>query len=142
MIGEKVVLRVRMSAKDAYYAGELVNGAKMLEYFGDIVTELCIRHDGDESLFRAYDNVEFLAPVYLGDYMEYYGWIESVGNTSRKIKLEAYKVIELARDPKLPVSAARVLTKPRLVGRANGTSIVIKENQRGPQDPRFEQAHN
>jgi len=137
MIGEKVVLRVRMSAKDAYYAGELVNGAKMLEYFGDVNTELAIRNDGDEGLFRAYDSVEFLAPVYAGDYIEYHGWIESKGNTSRKVKLEAYKVIELARGPNLASSAANVLEKPILVGRASGTIIVTKDCQRGPQDPKF-----
>jgi 3-aminobutyryl-CoA ammonia-lyase len=137
MIGEKVMLRVRTSAADAHYAGELVNGSKILDYFGDIATELCIRLDGDESLFRAYDSVEFLAPVYAGDYLEYYGWIESIGESSRKMKFEAYKVIELARDPNLAISAANVLEKPVLVGKASGTLIVQKKFQRGPQDCRF-----
>lgn len=137
MIGEKVVLRVRMSAKDAHYAGELVNGSKILDYFGDVATELSIRHDGDESLFRAYDSVEFLAPVYAGDYMEYHGWIESEGKTSRKMKFEAYKVIELTRDPNLAISAANVLQEPALVGKASGTLVVPLEHQRGAQDPKF-----
>ena len=39
----------------------------------------CIRHDGDEGLFRAYDSVEFLAPVYAGDYIEAEGEIVEVG---------------------------------------------------------------
>lgn len=137
MIGEKVVLRVRMSARDAHYAGELVNGSKILDYFGDIGTELCIRNDGDESLFLGYESVSFLAPVYSGDYMEYYGWIEERGNTSRKCVFEAYKVIELVKDPKLANSAARVLEKPLLVGKAVGTLIVKKDRQRGAQDPSF-----
>ena len=63
-------LRVRMSAKDAHYGGNLVDGAHMLHLFGDIATEMLIRCDGDEGLFCAYDNVEFLAPVYAGDYIE------------------------------------------------------------------------
>ncbi len=137
MIGEKVILRVRMSAADAHYAGDIVAGATMLKYFGDVNTELAIRHDGDEGLFRAYDSVEFLAPVYVGDYIEYHGWIESKGNTSRKINLEAYKVIELARDPNLASSAANVLKEPILVGRASGTIIIPKDFQRGAQDPKF-----
>lgn len=53
--------------------GELVDGARMLALFGDLATELLIRPDGDEGLFRAYDNVEFLAPVYAGDYIEGHG---------------------------------------------------------------------
>ena len=78
-------LRVRMSAKDAHYGGNLVDGAHMLHLFGDVATELLIRCDGDEGLFCAYDNVEFMAPVYAGDYIEARGEITSVGNTSRKM---------------------------------------------------------
>ena len=47
MIGTRVVLRLRMSAHDAHYAGELVDGARMLALFGDLATELLIRLDGD-----------------------------------------------------------------------------------------------
>ena len=137
MVGEKVVHRVRMGAKDAHYAGDLVNGSRILDFFGDIATELCIRLDGDESLFRTYDLVEFLAPVYAGDFMEYHGWIEKAGNTSRYCKFEAYKYITLARDPNLEISAANVLAEKVLVGRASGTLIVQKQHQRGAQDPAF-----
>lgn len=137
MIGEKVILRVRMSSGDAHYAGELVNGSHILDFFGDVGTELCIRYDGDESLFRSYDSVDFLAPVYAGDFMEYHGWIEKAGGSSRRCQFEAYKVIELARDPELAISAANVLKEPLLVGKATGTLIVQKQFQRGPQDPKF-----
>ena len=139
MVGKKVILRARMGSGDAHYAGELVNGSKILDYFGDVGTELCIRYDGDESLFRSYSSVDFLAPVYAGDFMEYHGWIEKAGNTSRFCKFEAYKVIELARDPKLALSAANVLAEPVLVGKAEGTLIVKKDLQRGAQDPDFKQ---
>jgi acyl-CoA hydrolase len=137
MIGKKVMMRVRMSAGDAHYAGELVNGSKVLDYFGDVATELCIRYDGDESLFRTYTSVDFLAPVYAGDFLEYHGWIEKAGNSSRTMKFEAYKVIELARDPKLSISAANVIKEPLLVAKAEGILIVKKEFQRGAQDPDF-----
>ena len=67
------MIRLRMSAKDAHYGGNLVDGAHMVHLFGDVATELLIMHDGDEGLFVAYDNVEFLAPVYAGDYIEAVG---------------------------------------------------------------------
>lgn len=137
MVGEKVMLRVRMSERDAHYAGGLVNGSRIMDFFGDIATELCIRCDGDEGLFAAYDMVEFLAPVYAGDFIEYYGWIESKGGSSRKMKFEAYRVIENARHPDLQVSAANVLPEKVLVGKASGTLVVPKKRQRGPQDPKF-----
>ena len=55
------------------------------------------------------------------------------------MKFEAYKVIELARDPKLAISAANVLKEPVLVGKASGTLIVPLDRQRGPQDPKFKE---
>src|SRR6187397_469835 len=90
-----VKLRMRMGSHDAHYAGNLVDGAKILQLFGDVATELLIRLDGDEGLFRAYDKIEFLAPVYAGDYIEAEGWIESQGNSSRAMKFEARKVVSL-----------------------------------------------
>src|SRR5947209_20096473 len=89
----KVQIRLRMSQADAHYGGNLVDGARMLGLFGDVATELLIRQDGDEGLFRAYDNVEFLAPVHAGDYLEVEGEITKLGNTSRAMRFEARKVI-------------------------------------------------
>ena len=66
----KSTIRLRMSAHDAHYGGELVDGARMLGLFGDVATELLIINDGDEGLFKAYDSVEFLAPVHAGDFIE------------------------------------------------------------------------
>ena len=95
---EKAIIRLRMSTQDAHYGGNLVDGARMLGLFGDVATELLIRHDGDEGLFVAYDSVEFLAPVFAGDYIEAEGYIEKTGNTSRKMKVEARKVIQSIPD--------------------------------------------
>lgn len=124
----KVMIRVRMSLKDAHYGGNLVDGAKMLELFGDVATELLIRHDGDEGLFRAYDSVDFLAPVYAGDFIEATGEITEAGNTSRKMTFEARKVVAPRTD--ISDSAADFLAEPIVVCRANGTCIVPKNCQR------------
>ena len=94
---EEATIRVRMSGRDAHYGGGLVAGATILALFGDIATELAIRHDGDEGLLRVYENVEFLAPVYAGDFIEATGKIVQVGNTSRKIEFVARKVIASSR---------------------------------------------
>ena len=117
-----------MSAHDAHYGGNLVDGARMLALFGDVATELLIRADGDEGLFVAYDSVEFLAPVYAGDYIEAEGWIESFGNTSRKMRFEARKVI--ATRPDVNESAADALTDPVIVCRASGTCVTPKTKKR------------
>jgi 3-aminobutyryl-CoA ammonia-lyase len=125
----KATLRVRMGSHDAHYGGNLVDGARMLGLFGDVATELCIRLDGDEGLFRAYDAVEFLAPVYAGDFIEAEGEVVQVGNTSRKMRFEARKVIRPRAD--VNDSAADVLAEPVVVCRASGTCVVPKDKQRG-----------
>ncbi len=122
------MIRLRMSSQDAHYGGNLVDGAHMLALFGDVATELLIMQDGDEGLFCAYDNVEFLAPVYAGDYIEAVGEITKVGNTSRKMVFEARKVI-IPR-PDISASAADVLPEPVVVCRASGTCVVPKQCQR------------
>ena len=124
------MIRLRMGEHDAHYAGSLVAGAKMLELFGDVATELLIQHDGDEGLFVAYSNVEFLKPVYAGDYLEIRGELVSVGNTSRKMAFTVHKVIGLCRREGLAVSAAEVLPEPVLVCRASGTCVTPKALQR------------
>lgn len=122
------MLRVRMSGQDAHYGGNLVDGAKMLQLFGDVGTELSIRLDGDEGLFRAYDNVEFLAPVYAGDFIEASGRITRVGRTSRRLEFEAWKVI--VPRPDISDSAADLLEEPVLVCKASGTCVTLQERQR------------
>ena len=128
----KSLIRLRMSSHDAHYGGNLVDGAKMLQLFGDVATELLIMNDGDEGLFRAYDNVEFLAPVYAGDYIEATGEIISSGTTSRKMVFEARKVI--VPRPDISDSACDILREPIVVCRASGTCVVPKEKQRKNQE--------
>lgn len=131
-VGLTVTLRVRLGAHDAHYAGELVDGARMLGLFGDVATEILCRLDGDEGLFRAYEGVEFLAPVRAGDFIEATGVVTRVGNTSRTIAFEARKVVQNTREPGLAPSAADALAEPVIVCRAVGTCVVPRELQRKP----------
>lgn len=125
---KQAMIRLRMGSHDAHYGGNLVDGAKMLQLFGDVATELLIINDGDEGLFAAYDSVEFLAPVYAGDYIEAVGEIVKTGNSSRKMVFEARKVV--APRPDISDSAADFLTEPIVVCRASGTCVVPVKNQR------------
>ena len=122
------MIRIRMSAHDAHYGGQLVNGAHMLSLFGDVATELAIMCDGDEGLLVGYEKIEFLAPLYAGDYIEAHGRITRIGRTSRQMEFEARKVI--AARPEISDSAADVLGVPIIVGRAIGTTVVKAERQR------------
>ena len=121
-----VMHRVRLGSADAHYAGALVDGAKLLHFFGDVATDLLIQSDGEEGMLRAYQAVEFLAPVYAGDFLEVEGAITAWGNTSRKMSFVARKVIAIDRAH--PDSGkALVLKDPIVVCRAEGTCVVTNK---------------
>jgi len=126
----KAHLRLRLSQADAHYGGNLVAGAKLLELFGDVATELCIRNDGDEGLFAGYSSVDFLAPAHAGDFVEARGTITRVGKTSREMDFEVVRYA-VAR-PDISGSAADVVDPPDLLARATGTCVVKTPNQREP----------
>lgn len=124
------MIRVRVSAAQAHYGGNLVDGAFILQLFGDVATELLIRHDGDEGLFLTYSDVQFKAPVYAGDFIEAVGRITEVGNTSRKMEFSARKQITKPSDPCLAPSAMDVLDEALVVATAQGVCVVPKDKQR------------
>ncbi len=158
MIGTKVIHKKMMTAEnDGHYLGNLVNGGRMLDYFGDVGTELMVRATGDGSLFRAYKEVNFLAPIHIGDFIEYHGWIEKKGKTSFEVHFECYKVLTYADEYKdraifmdaFPQgkpehmthyksdAAIEVCDPPILCGTAIGIMIVPLEYQREAPDPAF-----
>lgn len=127
----EATLRIRMGQEDAHYGGNLVDGARTLALFGDVITELAIITDGDEGLFAGYEKIEFLAPVHAGDFLEVTGRIVRFGNTSRTVEFEARKVIASRYD--LSPSAADVLDEPIVTCRAIGTTVIPRAHSRREQ---------
>ena len=121
-------LRLRMSQTDAHYGGNLVAGAKMMELFGDVATELAIRTDGDEGLLAGYESVEFVKPVFAGDFLEVTGRVVRMGTTSRTTEFEVKRYAVPRYD--ISDSAADLLPEPETVARATGTYVVKKEHHR------------
>jgi 3-aminobutyryl-CoA ammonia-lyase len=126
-------IRLRLGQEDAHYGGNLVAGATQLRIVGDLITELAMKFDGDEGLFRAYESVEFLAPLYAGDWIEAKGRIVRVGTTSRTCEFEVWKVGAARTD--VSDSAAEFLEDPVLTLRAVGTTVVPLAHQRFPHGP-------
>ena len=123
------LIRARIGLEQAHYGGGLVDGAFVCKLFGDAATEVLIRSDGDEGLFRAYQRLEFLAPVYAGDYLEVEARLTDTGHTSRTIELECRKVIRGTGG-----SSAEVLDEPILVASAVGICVVPLDKQRGAEE--------
>ena len=121
-VGLAVTHRRYVTHGDAHYGGNLVNGAFVLELFGDVGTEASIRMDGDEGLLASYSDVQFLAPVLAGDVIEVTATVIAVGRRSRKLAFEARVVCRA--DPARGESAATVLSEPVIVVTATGTVVV------------------
>src|SRR5437899_3804726 len=125
-------LRLRVGSEDAHY-GTSAAGAFVMQLFGDLATEITVRRDGDEGLLRAYESIEFLAPVRPGDFLECRAVVIREGATSRTFQAEAWKVITTRQD--IGESAADVMDEPVLVARAIGTTVVqapLQRRGRGP----------
>ena len=120
--GLRVTQRRYVSAADAHYGGNLVDGAFVLALFGDAATEACIRMDGDEGLFASYSDVQFRAPVLGGDVIETTATVTRVGRRSRELAFEA-RVMCRASPDRGP-SASDVLDEPLVVVTARGTVVV------------------
>ena len=120
--GLAVTQRRYVSAADAHYGGNLVDGAYVLALFGDVATEACIRMDGDEGLFASYSDVQFRAPVRAGDVLAVTATVTRVGTRSRELSFEA-KVVCRA-EPERGPSAAAVLAEPIVAVTATGTVVV------------------
>jgi 3-aminobutyryl-CoA ammonia-lyase len=124
----EVSLRLRLSQADAHYGGDLVAGGRLMELFGDVATELCIRTDGDEGLLAGYSSVQFLRPAHAGDFIEARGKLVKQGKSSRQMEFE---IVRYARPrPDISDSAADLIGDPELVARATGTCVVKQDRQR------------
>jgi 3-aminobutyryl-CoA ammonia-lyase len=117
-----VVHRRYIPYSHAHYAGNLVDGAYALALFGDVGTELCIQHDGDEGLLAGYSDITFRAPVRAGDVVEVTGTITRVGNRSRTMQFSC--VVVCRGRPDRGESSAEVLDPPIVAVTATGTAVV------------------
>ncbi len=87
-------LRVRLGMHDTHYAKGLIPAATVLRLFADCSSELGIRIDGVDGYLAAYEKVEFLKPLYAGDYVEVRARRLSTGNRSRRTQVELHRCME------------------------------------------------
>lgn len=114
---------------DSHYPDGVVSLGTILELFGMAGGKLAYMLDGDAGLMRAFDDVEFLAPAYQGDYVRVTARLLAVGNTSRRRSYEAHVVARQHGIGAAPSHGA-LLDPPILICRATGTSVTPLANQR------------
>jgi 3-aminobutyryl-CoA ammonia-lyase len=118
-------LHVRLGTKDTHYGGGLIPAATVMRLFADCTTEIGILDSGRPGLLAAYENAEFLLPLRAGDYVEIRAAVISRGRRSRRIALEAWRLIrapaeDAARRDHVPCEP------PELAARATMISVSPK----------------
>lgn len=114
---------------DSHYPDGVVSIGTLVELFGMAGGKLSYLCDGDAGLARAYDNLEFLAAAYQGDYVRVTCTLLEVGRTSRRRLYEAHVVARQHGVGTSP-SHGEILQAPILVARATGTVVVPLAVQR------------
>lgn len=114
---------------DSHYADKVVSLGTIVELFGMAGTKLAYMLDGHGGLMRAFDNVEFLGPVYHGDFVRVTARLLAVGRTSRKRAYEAYVTARTHGIDPVP-SYGELIEPPLLVARASGTAVTPLDRQR------------
>jgi acyl-coenzyme A thioesterase PaaI-like protein len=114
---------------DSHYPDGVVSAGIITELFGMAGGKLSYMLDGDAGLMRAFENLEFLAAAYQGDYVRATARLIAVGRTSRKRLYEAHVIARCHGIGTRP-SHGEILKTPILIARATGTAVVPADCQR------------
>jgi 3-aminobutyryl-CoA ammonia-lyase len=114
---------------DSHYANQVVSLGIITELFGMAGTKLAYMLDGDGGFMAKFESLEFLHPVYQGDFVRATARLTGVGNTSRRREYEAY-VIARCHGIGSESSHGALLEPPLLVARATGITVTPLALQR------------
>lgn len=106
-------MRYRMSERDAYYGGRVVNGARNVTLMGDCATRLMAKEYGNIGRCVEIPRCRLFAPVYPGDYMEYHARILEKNYNRVIIECRCFKVGCVPENPPFE-SSADILENPVL----------------------------
>ncbi len=118
-------LRLRVHQLDTHYTGGLLAGASLARMMTDCASEIGIRMYLTDSYLASYEKLEFLAPVYAGDYLEITAELLELGRRSRRVAVEAKRVVRVAGE-RGALSRYEVVEPSETVGRGILVSVVPK----------------
>ncbi len=119
------VLTLRVPEELAADAEGFMGGWWCVRQAADVLTLLTSRLDGDQSLLRRYEPIDFFTPVYSGEYLRFTGKLVAVGNTSRTYEIVGERIIKDG-----PGSQADIVDPPEKVFFARAIAVVPADKQR------------
>ena len=110
---ETITMRYRMSDRDVFYGGGVVNGARSITLMNDAANRLMAKVFHNTGHCTKVKKVRLYVPVFAGDYMEYIARVKRTEGKKALIEVRAYKIIQVPENPPYP-SSIDVLEDPPL----------------------------
>ena len=110
---ESITMRYRMSDKDVFYGGGVVNGARGITLMEDCAKRLRAKVYQNTGRCTKVKKVRLYEPLFAGDYMEFIAGIKKQEGNKALIEVRAYKIIKVPENPTYP-SSIDVLEEPPL----------------------------
>ena len=110
---EDITFRYRMSDRDVFYLGGVVNGARNITLMEDTAKRLMAREFGNTGHITKVEKVRLYEPCFAGDYLEYHARVNKVIGDKIVVEVRNYKYIDLPENPEFP-SSIDVLPEPKL----------------------------
>lgn len=108
-----VTMRYRMSSRDVFYGGGIVNGARSVTYMEDLANRLMTKVFKNTGRCTKVEKIRFYSPVRAGDYMEFIARVAEIQGKSVKIECRSFKVAEVPANPEFE-SSIDVLEEPEI----------------------------
>lgn len=108
---KQFTMRYRMSSRDVFYGGGIVNGARTITYIGDLMDRVMTKIYGNSGRCVEIENIRLYNPVHAGDYMEFVARVLDYDDKGARIECRAFKIAVLPENPEFP-SSIDVLEKP------------------------------
>ena len=111
-MSKEVTMRYRMSDRDVFYGGGVVNGARSITYMGDVADRLMAKLYGNISRCSKVRKIRLFVPCHAGDYMEFKARLNEEVDGKAVIEVRSFKVCELPVDPPFPSSIDMMVDPP------------------------------
>ena len=111
--GDEIIFRYRMSDRDVFYGGGVVNGARSLTLMNDAANRLMAKVFQNTGHCVGVNKVRLYNPCFAGDYMEFHAKLIKKEGNKAVIQVRSYKIIEVPENPPYP-SSIDVLPDPPL----------------------------
>ena len=94
-----ICMRNRLSARDCYYGGGLVNGARNVTLMGDCANRLMAREFGNIGRCTKVEKIRMYEPCFSGDYIEDHARLLQVDGKKVTLETRAYKIAAAPANP-------------------------------------------